>query len=143
MSNPYVSFTWVDRDSEYPNRRKLVDTTTQEEKQYYVSRDEGTVSEQGTPFEAYYMNNLESRVNDAFAKMNVEVSGTLIAGQTTLVLTDSNILSTSTVKDIYFQDVDPYATGIAPTSCVVSTGTITLTFDVLTTDLTVKVWVMN
>ena len=143
MSNPYTSFTWVDRQSEYPTRRKLTDTSTQEEKQYYVSRDEGTVTEQGTPFTAQYMNSLESRINEAFAKMNFEVTGTLTAGQTTLVLTDNSILSTSTVKDIYLQDVDPYATGIAPTACVVATGTITLTFDVLAEDLTVKVWVMN
>lgn len=137
MSNPYVSFTWLDRDSEYPNRRKLVDTTTQEEKQYYVSRDEGTVTEQGTPFTAYYMNALEGRINAAFAAMNIEVTGTLIAGQTSLTISDNSILTTSTI-DVY---TDTY--GISPESITVATGSVTLTFEAQASDLGVKVKVMN
>lgn len=133
MSNPYVSFTWLDRDSEYPNRRKLVDTTTQEEKQYYVSRDEGTVTEQGTPFTAYYMNALEGRINAAFAAMNIEVTGTLIAGQTSLTISDNSILTTSTI-DVY---TDTY--GISPESITVATGSVTLTFEAQASDLGVKV----
>ena len=137
MSNPYVSFTWVDRDSEYPTRRKLVDTTTQEETQVVVSRDEGTVTEQGTPFTAYYMNNLESRVNAAFAAMNIEATGTLIAGQTSLTIQDANILTTSTI-DVY---TDTY--GISPETVTVATGSVTLTFEAQASDLGVKVKVMN
>ena len=142
MSNPYVSFTWVDRDSEYPTRRKLVDTTTQEETQVVVSRDEGTVTEQGTPFTAYYMNNLESRVNAAFAAMNNELTATLTAGSTSLtsslILTgQAAILTTSTI-DVY---TDTY--GISPETVTVATGSVTLTFEAQASDLGVKVKVMN
>ena len=137
MSNPYVSFTWVDRDSEYPTRRKLVDTTTQTETQVIVSRDEGTVTEQGTPFTAQYMNSLESRVNAAFAAMNIEATGTLIAGQTSLTIQDANILTTSTI-DVY---TDTY--GISPETVTVTTGSVTLTFEAQANDLGVKVKVMN
>ena len=137
MSNPYVSFTWVDRDSEYPTRRKLVDTTTQEETQVVVSRDEGTVTEQGTPFTAYYMNNLESRVNAAFAAMNNELTATLTAGSTSLTISDNSILTTSTI-DVY---TDTY--GISPETVTVATGSVTLTFEAQASDLGVKVKVMN
>lgn len=76
MANPYVGFTWEDRVSEYPTRRKLTDTTTLEEKQYTVARDEGTVTTEGTPFTAYYMNNLEGRINTAFGLVPETLSGT-------------------------------------------------------------------
>lgn len=137
MSNPYVSFTWVDRVSEFPTRRTLTDTTTQETQQVTVSRDEGTVTEQGTPFTAQYMNSLESRVNAAFAAMNIEATGTLTAGQTSLTIQNANILTTSTI-DVY---TDVY--GISPESVTVATGSVTLTFEAQASDLGVKVKVMN
>lgn len=72
-TNPYVGFTWEDRNTEYMNRRKLVDTTTQEETQVFVYRDEGQTTggnyTEGTPFAAYYMNGMESRINAAFAEV--------------------------------------------------------------------------
>lgn len=146
MSNPYVSFTWVDRDSEFPTRRILsyIDPSTQQSTtlQVTVSRDEGTVTTVGTPFAATYMNDLERRVNDAFAKMNVEYTGTLTAGQTTLVLSDQTITTNTRVEGILL-DVDPFSTGIAPLSCTVATGSITLTFEAQSFDLGVIVEVRN
>ena len=141
MSNPYVSFTWEDRDSEYPTRRILsyIDPNTQQTTtlQVTVSRDEGTITVVGTPFAANYMNALESRINDAFAALTKEVTGTLIAGNTSVTLSDASILTTSNI-DIY---TDVY--GVSPTNVTVATGSVTLTFEAQANDLSVKVKVTN
>lgn len=137
MSNPYIGKTWVDRVSEYPTRRTITDTTTLETQQVTVVRDEGTVTEQGDVFDAATMNNLESRINSAFGALTKEVTGTLLAGQTTLTLSDASILTTSDI-DIY---TDTW--GVSPETVVASTGSVTLTFEALDSDLAVKVKVMN
>lgn len=137
MSNPYIGKTWVDRVSEYPTRRTLTDTTTLETQQVTVVRDEGTVTEAGDVFDASTMNNLESRINSAFGALTKEVTGTLLAGQTTLTLSDASILTTSDI-DIY---TDTW--GVSPETVVASTGSVTLTFEALDSDLAVKVKVMN
>lgn len=137
MSNPYIGKTWVDRVSEYPTRRTITDTTTLETQQVTVVRDEGTVTEAGDVFDASTMNNLESRINSAFGALTKEVTGTLLAGQTTLTLSDASILTTSDL-DIY---TDTW--GVSPKTVVASTGSVTLTFEALDSDLAVKVKVMN
>lgn len=137
MSNPYIGKTWVDRISEYPTRRVLTDTTTLETQQVTVVRDEGTVTEQGDVFDAATMNNLESRINTAFGALTHEISATLAAGSTTIILLDQTITTSSTI-DIY---TDTW--GISPESVVVNTGSITLTFASLSDPLGVKVKVMN
>lgn len=137
MSNPYIGKTWVDRVSEYPTRRTITDTTTLETQQVTVVRDEGTVTEAGDVFDASTMNNLESRINSAFGALTKEVTGTLLAGQTTLTLSDASILTTSDL-DIY---TDTW--GVSPETVVASTGSVTLTFEALDSDLAVKVKVMN
>ena len=137
MSNPYIGKTWVDRISEYPTRRTITDTTTLVAQQVTVVRDEGTVTEQGDVFDAATMNNLESRINSAFGALTKEVTGTLLAGQTSLTLSDASILTTSDL-DIY---TDTW--GVSPETVVASTGLVTLTFEALDSDLAVKVKVMN
>lgn len=75
--------------------------------------------------------------SDAFdiidAAIGFEVIGTLITGSTSVVLTDERITSNSTV--VPFTDVY----GVNPTDMVVSTGSVTLTFDAQEADLGVKV----
>jgi hypothetical protein len=137
MSNPYIGKTWVDRVSEYPTRRTITDTTTLVAQQVTVVRDEGTVTEQGDVFDAATMNNLESRINAAFGALTHEISATLAAGSTTIILADQTITTSSTV-DIY---TDTW--GISPEAVVVNTGSITLTFAPLENPLAVKVKVMN
>lgn len=63
----------------------------------------------------------------------VEVSGTLLAGQTSITLSDASITNNSTI--------DPYTdvVNVNPTNQVVTTGAVTLTFDERQTDLGVKV----
>ena len=141
ITNPYVSKTWVDRDSEYPTRRQLtyIDQDTQQttQLQVTVTRDDGTVTEQGDAFAANVMNNFESRINTACAAFAacgfVEVSGTLTAGSTSITLSDNSISSSSTI-DIF---TDTY--GISPETVSVSSGSVTLTFEAQASDLGVKV----
>lgn len=137
ISNPYVSRTWKDRISEYPTRRILTDTTTLETQQVTVTRDEGTVTEAGDNWDASNLNGMESRINSAFNTLAacgfVEVTGTLLAGVTTLVLSDASITSTSTL-DVF---TDVY--GVSPSDMVATTGSVTLTFEAQESDLSVKV----
>lgn len=137
ISNPYVSRTWKDRISEYPTRRILTDTTTLEIQQVTVTRDEGTVTEAGDNWDASNLNGMESRINSAFSALSacgfVEVTGTLLTGSTTLVLSDASITSTSTL-DVF---TDVY--GVSPTDMVASTGSVTLIFEAQESDLGVKV----
>ena len=146
MANPYVSMTWEDRNSEFPNRRLLTDTTDPTDiKQVYVERDEGQDTggsyKEGTPLTAQTFNNLEGRINSAFSALDTrivaveftELTGTLTAGSTSLTLQDASIETTSTL------DVFTSVYGIAPESITVSTGSITLTFETQSSDLGVKV----
>ena len=60
------------------------------------------------------------------------LTGTLTAGQTSVTISDASITTTSDI-DIYS---DVY--GVAPEDVTVSTGSITLTFEVRQTDLHIK-----
>ena len=62
----YTPKTWQDRSSQYPMRRTLTfsDNSTSVAT---VERNEGTVSIQGDAFSATNMNNLENRIQTAFA----------------------------------------------------------------------------
>ena len=56
----FVKKTWKDRISQFPNRRTINDGYVT--KQVTVGRDEGAVTEEGTPFDATEMNDLENRI---------------------------------------------------------------------------------
>ncbi len=60
---------WKDRKSEYPNRRKQT-SVYGKPNTYDISRDEGLVSEAGTPLNAESFNDLEGRVATAFNSVN-------------------------------------------------------------------------
>ena len=101
MVNPYVSMTWEDRNTEFPNRRLLTNTQDQTDvKQVYVERDEGQESggqyKTGTPLTAETFNNLEGRINNAFAAMSVAFEETLNGTTDPDVATGKN-------GDIYFK----------------------------------------
>lgn len=57
--------TWKNRVSEYANRRLLTDATTGDEQLVLVTRNEGTISEEGDAFNAANMNDLEARISAA------------------------------------------------------------------------------
>lgn len=56
--------TWIDRLSEFPNRRRLDSTGIADT--YDVTRAEGSVTAAGDKFDASTMNDLEQRILDAF-----------------------------------------------------------------------------
>ena len=56
----FVKKTWKDRISQFPNRRTINDGYVT--KQVTVGRDEGVVTEEGTPYNATEMNDLENRI---------------------------------------------------------------------------------
>ena len=71
-----------------------------------------------------------NELNTAIGKV---LTGTLTAGNTSLVLSDAAVLTTSMI-DIY---TDVY--GLNPTAVTVAVGSITLTFEAQQSDVSVKV----
>lgn len=71
----FAKKTWVDRISQYPNRRKLIDTNTGAESVVDVEREEGEVSNPGTALSADSFNDLEQRIYDAFQEANENFTG--------------------------------------------------------------------
>lgn len=61
--------TWVDRISEYPNRRKLTHEDGSTEL-VTVARAEGQISAEGNAFSAEEMNDLENRIKVGFDEVN-------------------------------------------------------------------------
>jgi hypothetical protein len=59
--------TWIDRLSEFPNRRRLDSTGIADT--YDVTRAEGNVTAEGDKFDAATMNDLEGRIAEAFTSM--------------------------------------------------------------------------
>lgn len=72
----FVTKTWKDRISQYPNRRTLTDSNNVV-KVVTVGRDEGTVTEAGDAFNATNMNDLESRIATATTTMTAAEAHTL------------------------------------------------------------------
>lgn len=61
--------TWVNRISEYPNRRKLTHEDGSTEL-VTVARAEGQISAEGNAFSAEEMNDLENRIKGGFDEIN-------------------------------------------------------------------------
>lgn len=61
--------TWVNRISEYPNRRKLAHEDGSTEL-VTVARAEGQISAEGNAFSAEEMNDLENRIKGGFDEIN-------------------------------------------------------------------------
>lgn len=59
--------TWKDRQAEYPGRRKLTPTGT--EQVYDVAREEGLILEEGDALNAANLNDLEGRVDAAVSAL--------------------------------------------------------------------------
>ena len=78
----FVTKTWTDRISEYPNRRTIDDGYVT--KVVTVGRDEGTVTQAGDAFNATNMNDLESRIATAIGG----TQGTLTAGDNIDITSD-------------------------------------------------------
>lgn len=95
----YSKKTWEDRVSQYPNRRKLTDTTTSTIQTVTVARDEGTVTTVGDAFSAINMNNLESRISNEFSNINDILSSKVLGNGVTELWTGHANSGTITLSD--------------------------------------------
>lgn len=62
----FISKLWKNRESEYPTRRILTNTSDGTTTTVTVERSEGVITEAGDTFDANTMNNLENRIASAF-----------------------------------------------------------------------------
>lgn len=63
----YNLTNFEDRDSEFPNRRILTPASDSEsENSYYITRDEGTIRKQGTPFNANTLKSFDEKIAAMF-----------------------------------------------------------------------------
>lgn len=98
----YVSKVWVDRQTEYPTRRKLAFDDGTGDKIVTVSREEGTIYEAGDIFDANTMNTLESRIAAGIA----EKQDILIAGNGIRIDQDNVISATGGGGGIEFTKIE-------------------------------------
>lgn len=87
--------TWVNRISEYPNRRKLTHEDGSTEL-VTVARAEGQISEEGNAFSAEEMNDLENRIKGGFDEINQSLPY-IISGRTRIAV-DGNNLKQDTIN---------------------------------------------
>lgn len=84
----WVKKIWKNRTTEFPTRRTLMKEDGSSEI-VTVTRNEGTVSEEGDAFDADTMNNLEERIDAGFTelKSNLGTQATMSLSGTTLIIT--------------------------------------------------------
>ena len=91
MGGSYNLSNFQNRNSEHPTRRKLTPVAGQENV-YDVSREEGTVSNEGTPWNADTMNKFDKKIGDMFP-VKIENGGTGGTNKTSAV---NNLMTTGT-----------------------------------------------
>lgn len=64
----YKLTNFLNRQSQYPNRRKLVDVSTASEKTYDILRAEGDITQDGTPWNAHTMSEFDQKIANTFTK---------------------------------------------------------------------------
>ena len=82
--------TWVNRISEYPNRRKLTHEDGSTEL-VTVARAEGQISAEGNAFSAEEMNDLENRIKGGFDEVNQSLTNINKSKKTYLKLVLPNV----------------------------------------------------
>ena len=117
----------------------ILDTSVNEKRKYnLITNSDGTVSlEDMTEYSQFGDSFGGADINRTNGEINrisyVEVEGTLLAGETTITLTD-NAITTDSKFDFYTSIF-----GVNPTAVTVSNGSITLTFDAQKTNMNVEV----
>lgn len=74
-TNQYVTKTWKNTVAQYPNRRTITNISSGTEETVEVVRAIGTISQEGDAWNATNMNNMESRINNAFATAFNQLGG--------------------------------------------------------------------
>lgn len=83
----WVKKIWKNRITEFPTRRTLTKEDGSTEI-VTVTRNEGTVSEEGDAFDADTMNNLEERIDAGFTELNGKLQWHTIDGGSNVVQDD-------------------------------------------------------
>lgn len=74
-TNQYVSKTWKNTIAQYPNRRTITDISSGTKQTVEVVRAIGTISQEGDAWNASNMNDMEGRINFAFATAFNQLGG--------------------------------------------------------------------
>lgn len=90
--------TWLDRIAEYPTRRRLKKSNGTDEI-VTVSREEGTISQEGDAFSAANMNDLEKRINDEFNSLNLKLDK--LSSHVGMIIQTTTLDTEAKVKAIY------------------------------------------
>lgn len=70
----FAKKTWQNRLVEYAGRRKLTNVSTGTQQVVDVAREEGSVSQEGSAFDAANMNDLEQRISDGIKGVETQVN---------------------------------------------------------------------
>lgn len=89
MANKFEKKEWVDRQSQYPSRRKLIATSI--DGVYEVERAEGEITEPGNAFDAQNMNDLEDRIYAALGSLD---------GSNIAILDKNNLFTKTNLEDV-------------------------------------------
>ena len=117
----------------------ILDTSVNEKRKYnLITNSDGTVSLEDVTEYSQVGDSFGgadiSRTNEEVNRISyIEVEGTLLAGATTITLTDSTI-TTDSKFDFYTSIY-----GVSPTNVTVASGSITLEFDAQKTNMNVEV----
>ena len=79
---------WKDRKTEYPTRRTLTKTNGSQEI-VTVTRNEGSVSQEGDAFSAENMNNLEERIDAGFTELTSNLNAPFRTATKSYMITPS------------------------------------------------------
>ena len=138
--------TWVDRVSEYPSRRTLTNVSDSSQTVVTVARSEGVISQEGDAFNATNMNDLESRINDEFVRLNTITNITIPANSwsASKPYTATVTVNGMTADSNPLYALDPSVTNEAVAEAfgyidTVSTGTNSITFTCLRDKPTVAI----
>lgn len=142
----YAKKVWKDRQTEYPTRRRLSPTGTEDV--YDVSRDEGLVIEEGDAFSAANMNDLEDRVASIRPKTSaliltaagwaasgenfvqtVQVSG--VTGDTFVTLLPTAAQAAQMLEDGTAALIPESGTGTVSVTSVGAAPTVDMTLEIL------------
>ena len=142
----YAKKVWKDRQTEYPTRRRLSPTGTEDV--YDVSRDEGLVIEEGDAFSAANMNDLEDRVASIRPKTSaliltaagwaasgenfvqtVQVSG--VTGNTFVTLLPTAAQAAQMLEDGTAALIPESGTGVVSVTSVGTAPTVDMTLEIL------------
>lgn len=119
MGGTFKEMIFSDRDSDYPSRRKLIKISEQENI-YDVSRAEGTVRNEGTPFNAKTLNDFQDNISSMFP-VTVTNGGT---GATTAQQARTNLGIPITYGTLNSSNFGIYSGADTSSSIPLSSGTV-------------------